>query len=237
MIFELKRTFPDYYKYYGRRISKRLSPSINNIFTKNYKRFSLDEEIISNLKNEPYNKLKLNTKFKKNIIEIGFGDGEHLFELAASNKDDHFIGCEVFINGLGKILKKIINHNLENISLCGLNCIYLLNNIDDLSIDEIFIINPDPWEKKRHFKRRLLNKEFITLLYKKIKEGGNVTITTDSLSYYEAISETIKNKDIEFEHVEGKLIDKSNKFYNISKYQKKGIEEGRRIYLIRLNKI
>ena len=237
MIFELKKTFPDYYKYYGRRIAKKLSPSLNNIFTENYCRFSLDEEIINNLQRKLTYKLKLNTKFKKNIIEIGFGDGKHLFELAASNKDHYFIGCEVYINGLGKILKKIIDHNLENISLCGLNCIYLLNNIDDFSIDEIFIINPDPWEKKRHFKRRLLHKEFISLLYKKIKKGGNVTITTDSLSYYEAICETIKIEEIEFEHVETKLIDKGNKFYDISKYQKKGIEKGRKIYLIRLNKI
>ena len=237
LIFELKKTFPDYYKYYGRRIAKRLSPSLNNIFTKNYYRFSLDEEIISNLQHKLNYNLKLNTKFKKNIIEIGFGDGKHLFELAKSNKDHYFIGCEVFINGLGKILKKIIDYNLENISLCGLNCIYLLNNIDDFSIDQIYIINPDPWEKKRHFKRRLLNKEFISLLYKKIKKGGNVLITTDSLSYYEAISKTIKMEKIEFEHVEAKLIDKGNKFYNISKYQKKGIEEGRKIYLIRLNKI
>ena len=106
MLFELKKSFPDYYRYYGRRVAKRLSPSINDIFIKNFKNFSLDEEILKNLNSYKYQNLTLNSKFKKNIIEIGFGDGKHLFGLAQANKDTHFIGCEVFINGLGKALKK-----------------------------------------------------------------------------------------------------------------------------------
>ncbi len=237
MLFELKKTFPDYYRYYGRRIAKRLSPSINDIFIKNYKNFSLDREILENLNGDQNQSLNLNSKFKKNIIEIGFGDGKHLFELAQANKDIHFIGCEVFINGLGKVLKKIVDNNLTNISLCGLNCLYLLENIKDSSIDKIFIINPDPWEKKRHFKRRLINKEFIALMYKKIKNGGKVIITTDSSSYFLSILETIKNEEIDFEDSIQKILDKGDKLYDISKYQKKGIEKGRKIHLVELKKI
>ena len=237
MLFELKKTFPDYYRYYGRRIAKRLSPSINDIFIKNFKNFSLDEEILKNLNSDKYQSLTLSSEFKKNIIEIGFGDGKHLFELAQANKDTHFIGCEVFINGLGKVLKKIIDNNLTNISLCGLNCLYLLENVKDSSIDKIFIINPDPWEKKRHFKRRLINKEFITLMYKKIKNGGKAIVTTDSFSYFLSISEIIKNEEIDFEETVQKILDKGDELYDISKYQKKGIEKGRKIHLIELKKI
>ena len=79
MLFELKKTFPDYYRYYGRRIAKRLSPTINDIFIKNFKNFSLDKEILENLNSGQNKSLNLNSKFKKNIIEIGFGDGKHLF--------------------------------------------------------------------------------------------------------------------------------------------------------------
>ena len=151
MLFELKKTFPDYYRYYGRRIAKRISPSLNEIFIKNYKNFSLDEKILKNLNSDQHINLKLNSEFKKNIIEIGFGDGNHLFALAQKNKDTYFIGCEVFINGLGKILKKIVDNNLTNLSVCGLNCLHLLNNIEESSLHKIFIINPDPWEKKKTF--------------------------------------------------------------------------------------
>ena len=237
MLFELKKTFPDYYRYYGRRIAKRLSPSINDIFIKNFKNFSLDEEILMNLNSDQYQSLNLNSEFKKNIIEIGFGDGKHLFDLAQANRDIHFIGCEVFINGLGKVLKKIIDNNLKNISLCGLNCLYLLENVKDLSIDKIFIINPDPWEKKRHFKRRLINKEFIALMYKKIKNGGKVIVTTDSSSYFLSILEIIKSEEIDFEETFQKMLDKGDELYDISKYQKKGIEKGRKIHLVELKKI
>jgi tRNA (guanine-N7-)-methyltransferase len=237
LLFELKKAFPDYYRHYGRRIAKRLSPSINDIFIKNFKNFSLDEEILKNLNSNKYQSLTLNSEFKKNVIEIGFGDGKYLFGLAQANKDTHFIGCEVFINGLGKVLKKIIDNNLTNISLCGLNCLYLLENVEDSSIDKIFIINPDPWEKKRHFKRRLINREFITLMYKKIKNGGKVIVTTDSSSYFLSILEIIKNEEIDFEETIEKILDKGDELYDISKYQKKGIEKGRKIHLIELKKI
>ena len=237
MLFELKKTFPDYYRYYGRRIAKRLSPSINDIFIKNFKNFSLDEEILKNFNSGQYKSLNLNSEFKKNIIEIGFGDGKHLLRLAQANKDTHFIGCEVFINGLGKVLKKIVDNNLTNISLCGLNCLYLLENIKESSIDKIFIINPDPWEKKRHFKRRLINKKFISSMYKKIKNGGKVIITTDSSSYFLSILEIIKNEQIDFEETVQKILVKGDELYDISKYQKKGIEKGRKIHLVELKKI
>ena len=162
MLFRLKNSYPTYYRYYGRRIAKRLSPSLSNVFENNYDQFSIDKDILNIISNKSKNKnYILNKNFKKNVIEIGFGDGEHLLSQVQSNKDTHFIGCEVFVNGLGKVLKKIVDLNLVNIKLCGLNCLHLINSLKESSVDQIFIINPDPWEKKRHFKRRLLNKEFI----------------------------------------------------------------------------
>jgi tRNA (guanine-N7-)-methyltransferase len=238
LLFELKESFPAYYRYYGRRISKRLSPSLNKIFENNYKNYSIDEDILKIISNQKIDKkYNLSKDFKKHIIEIGFGDGDNLLSQTQTNKDTHYIGCEVFINGLGKVLKKIIDLNLNNIKLCGLNCLYLLNNLQDSSIDQIFIINPDPWEKKRHFKRRLINKEFISLLYKKIKKGGSIIITTDSSSYYNDMSEILKNKEIEFEKIQENQLKPGDKLYDISKYQKKGILKGRKIHLVELSKI
>lgn len=238
MLFELKESFPAYYRYYGRRIAKRLSPSLNKIFENSYKKFSIDEDVLKIISDKKADKkYSLNQDFKKHIIEIGFGDGDHLLSQVQGNKNIHYIGCEVFVNGLGKVLKNILDLNLENIKLCGLNCLYLLNSLENNSIDQIFIINPDPWEKKRHFKRRLINKEFISLLYKKIKKGGNVMITTDSSSYYNYISEILKSKEIEFEKIQENQLNPGDTLYDISKYQKKGIYKGRKIHLVELSKI
>ena len=238
MLFELKESFPAYYRYYGRRIAKRISPSLNKIFANNYKKYSIDEDILKIISNQKFDKkYNLSKDFKKHVIEIGFGDGDNLLSQIQANKDIHYIGCEVFVNGLGKVLKKIIDLNLDNIKLCGLNCLHLLNSLKDSSVDQIFIINPDPWEKKRHFKRRLINKKFISLLYKKIKKGGSIIITTDSSSYYNDMSEILKNKEIEFERIQENQLKPGDKLYDISKYQKKGILKGRKIHLVELSKI
>ncbi len=238
MLFKLKESFPAYYRYYGRRIAKRLSPSLSLIFESSYKKFSIDQNILKIISNKiTGKKYILDKSFKKHVVEIGFGDGDHLLSQSTTNKDIHYIGCEVFVNGLGKVLKKIIDLDLDNIKLCGLNCLYLLNSLEDSSIDQIFIINPDPWEKKRHFKRRLINKDFISLLYKKIKNGGNIMITTDSMSYYSHISDVLKNKEIEFKKIEKNSLSLGDRLYNISKYQKKGIDKGRKIHLVELTKI
>ena len=113
MLFKLKESFPAYYRYYGRRIAKRLSPSLSKVFENSYKKFSIDQNILDIISNKiGSKKYILNKNFKKHIIEIGFGDGDHLVAQSMINKDVHYIGCEVFVNGLGKVLKKIISHFL-----------------------------------------------------------------------------------------------------------------------------
>ena len=238
MLFDLKEKYPAYYRYYGRRIAKRLSPSLSKIFEEEYINYSIDKEILNvTTKQDSGKTYILNPNYKKHTIEIGFGDGEHLISKAKNDESTHYIGCEVFINGLGKVLKRIKEENIYNISLCGLNCLYLLNSLENRSIDDIFIINPDPWEKKRHFKRRLINHDFISLLYKKLKINGSVSITTDSISYFEHMSEIIKNNDIEFKYCDIKALNSDDYLFNISKYQKKGILKGRKIHLIHLKRL
>ncbi len=87
MLFRLKNSFPTYYRYYGRRIAKRLSPSLSNVFENNYDQFSIDKDILNIISNKSKNKnYILNKNFKKNVIEIGFGDGEHLLSQVQSIK-------------------------------------------------------------------------------------------------------------------------------------------------------
>ena len=77
-------------------------------------------------------------------MEVGFGNGEYLIHNAINNPNFLYIGSEVYINGLAKVLKFIIQFNIDNIKLCGLNFSYLLKSIKSETIDEIIVINPDP---------------------------------------------------------------------------------------------
>ncbi len=230
----LKNEFPEYFHYHGRKISKKISKANLNILNKFYYKYFIDEELIY------FHKKKIETKkhliFKnyscKINLEIGFGDGEFLIKNAVSNPEEIFIGVEVYLNGIVKVLKEILNSNIQNIKLCNLNSIYLLKTLPKKSIDRIYIINPDPWAKRRHNKRRLITPENLKLFNKVTKSKGSVSITTDSESYVKAIRElSIYNQELIGE-INIRLLNKNDVLYGISRYQRKAIKKGDKIYLI-----
>ena len=114
-----------------------------------YNQYSLDEQIIKYHNNYNSNKkITLPKRFKRVNIEIGFGNGDFLIKNAISYPNELFIGIEVYLNGIAKVLTNISKIKLENIILSHLNSIYFLEAIPYRSVDKIFIINPDPWIKK-----------------------------------------------------------------------------------------
>ena len=149
-MLDLRSKFPDYYQYHGRNISKKLSLSNVRILNDYYSKYSLDKKILNISSKTSTEQLLQSNLFKKVIIEVGFGDGEHLIESALSNPKVLFVGSEVYVNGVAKVLKQILEYDIKNIRLCGMNFVYLLNILNQNSIDELKIINPDPWHKKRH---------------------------------------------------------------------------------------
>ena len=122
-MLDLKIKYPDFYRFYGRRIAKKLSNNsiqdINNYFNSN----SFDEEIINCFNKKK--KIKIDNFFKKIIVEIGFGTGEFLINQSKENKDILYIGCEVYLNGFSRVLKYKYNNNIDNIKICSVNFIYL----------------------------------------------------------------------------------------------------------------
>ncbi len=128
-----------------------------------------------------------NQNFKKIILEIGFGFGDFLFENAKNNPDALFIGCEPHINGVVNLLSKLEDHPLENVKLFVGDSRIFLENIPEQTFHKIYILNPDPWPKTKHYKRRLINNEFFGLLNEKIKFDGRLIIATDSSTYQEWI--------------------------------------------------
>jgi len=233
-LFELSNQFPKFYQFHGRRITKKLSLSSIELIKSEFKKYSLDEDVISLLNKKKNNlNLSLNNNFKKIVIEVGFGNGDYLINNAKKNPHILYIGSEVYINGIAKVLKYIVNSNTNNIKLCGINFLYLLESLKLKTIDEIYIINPDPWPKKRHNKRRLLNLDNLVSMYKLLKKNGKIFITTDSKKYFDEIILVLKD-DTQFNEVLHEKIIKSDIMYGISNYQKKAILNKKDIYKIEI---
>lgn len=121
---------------------------------------------------------------KKEIwLEIGFGAGEHLAAQAARNPGVGFIGCEPFINGVAKLLEEIEEKSLRNVRIFNDDARFLIARLPRASVDRVFLLFPDPWPKKRHHKRRLVNAEMLALLAAILKKGGALRLATDHEEY------------------------------------------------------
>ena len=158
------------------------------------------------------------------VIEIGFGDGAALIESALKYPDKNFIGIEVYDSGLGQCLNAINQHKIKNIRLIYGDAVEVLKQfITKKSVEKINILFPDPWPKKRHHKRRLINKRFLALLSKSLINKGIVNVSTDWEDYAQQIELTFKESN-QFKEIKSELRNLKTKF------EKKGIKLGHKIF-------
>jgi tRNA (guanine-N7-)-methyltransferase len=127
---------------------------------------------------------------EKIIMEIGFGMGEATALIGRDFPNDGFLAVEVHFPGVGKLMARIEELGLNNIRVMETDVHPLFEqHLDDQSLDGIHLFFPDPWQKKRHNKRRIINPEFLRLIAPKIKAGGFIHIATDWVPYAEVIEE------------------------------------------------
>jgi tRNA (guanine-N7-)-methyltransferase len=127
---------------------------------------------------------------EKVIMEIGFGMGEATAIIAKNHPNNGYIAVDVHPPGIGKLLARIVENELTNLKIIEDDVhVVLQHMIVDESLDGIHLYFPDPWPKKRHNKRRIINKEFLELIHLKIKDGGFFHIATDWVPYAEYIQE------------------------------------------------
>ena len=120
------------------------------------------------------------------VLEIGFGNGEALRFGAAHDPGRDFIGIEVHAPGVGRLLNGLESDDLRNVRVYHHDAVEVLSGeIADASLDEVRIYFPDPWHKKRHHKRRLVQPEFVSLLVRKLAPGGRLHLATDWQDYAE----------------------------------------------------
>lgn len=116
-------------------------------------------------------------------LEIGFGGGEHLAEQAERHPDTGFIGCEVFENGVARLVGEIARRGLDNIRIFADDARLLLDSLAPASLARVFILFPDPWPKRRHHKRRLVAPATLDRLALLMQPGAELRLATDDRDY------------------------------------------------------
>ncbi len=134
--------------------------------------------------NEKIDFKKIFNNDKPVVIEIGFGTGESTQRIAKVRDEYNYLAIEVFLNGYTKLLSIVGDEKIENVRLMRFDAVAVLTDmIEDNSIAGFHIFFPDPWPKKKHHKRRLIQLPFTTLISKKLKKGGYVYCVTDWSEY------------------------------------------------------
>lgn len=129
---------------------------------------------------------------RKKILEIGFGMGETTAKIAHTLPDCDFLAVEVHTPGVGSLLKQIEEQGIQNIRIIQHDVVEVLANmIEDASLDGVHIFFPDPWHKKRHHKRRLIQAGFVEKLCTKLKVGAYLHVATDWQEYAQWVLEVL----------------------------------------------
>ncbi len=118
------------------------------------------------------------------ILEIGFGMGESLAAMAARHPENDYLGIEVYRPGVGSLLRQVGENESTNVRVISEDAVVVLTQmIPDNSIDRLQLFFPDPWHKKRHHKRRIVQSDFVALIHDKLKPGGILHMATDWEAY------------------------------------------------------
>jgi len=157
----------------------------------------------------------------KVIMEIGFGMGEATAIIAKNHPNNGYIAVDVHPPGIGKLLARIVENDLTNLKVIEEDVhVVLQHMIADESLDGIHLFFPDPWPKKKHNKRRIVNEGFLTLIHPKIKKGGFIHIATDWVPYAVSIQEVFAVSTL----FTGGVIDKPE-WRPVTRFEGQGIDK------------
>ena len=131
------------------------------------------------------------------IIEIGVGNGETTAKMALIKPEFNYIGLEVYLKGFVQLLKTLGENDIDNVRIMRFNAVDVLEHmIPDNSVEGFHIFFPDPWPKKKHHKRRIMNPDFLHLLATKLKKGGYIYMVTDWQEYADEVLELVKEEPL-----------------------------------------
>ena len=180
----------------------------------------------ANLNDLDLYKTKIKDLKNKNVVlDIGFGNGEYTAAYANAFQEKHLIATEVYLSGIGSLIGLINKYKILNISIFDEDVRLLMDQMPKESLDSVNILFPDPWQKAKHHKRRLLDEDFLYQLHPLLKPNAKIFVRTDWQDYAEQISELAEVMSSHFRLERTQNI----KFEFETRFHQRAIKEGREI--------
>ncbi|HKU71075.1 MAG TPA: tRNA (guanosine(46)-N7)-methyltransferase TrmB [Burkholderiales bacterium] len=163
------------------------------------------------------------------ILEIGFGMGETTADIASRNPASDYLGVEVHTPGVGALLKRVAELGLTNVRVIQHDAVEVLEKmIPPASLDGVHIFFPDPWPKKRHHKRRLIQPAFVSLLVSRMKPGAYLHVATDWEDYAQWLLEALSGEPLLANTADGFAARPEHR--PLTKFENRGLKLGHRVW-------
>ena len=180
----------------------------------------------ANLNDLDLYKTKIKDLKNKNIVlDIGFGNGEYTAAYADAFQEKHLIATEVYLSGIGSLIGLINKYKISNISIFDEDVRLLMDQMPKEFLDSVNILFPDPWQKAKHHKRRLIGEDFLYQLHPLLKPNAKIFVRTDWEDYAEQISELAEVMGSHFRLERTQNIE----FEFETRFHQRAIKEGREI--------
>ncbi len=210
-------------KFYGRRKGKKLRDQRLDGYETVYPAVKLD---IPAAGCDPASFIDF--PVKEVWLEVGFGSGEHLVHHAKQNPDIGMIGCEPFVNGIAALCRDIKNEGLRNIRIFGDDARLFLPQLKDACLGRAFVLNSDPWPKKRHAKRRFIQQETLDIFHRLLKPGAEFRMSSDHpVLIAWQLEQTLRHGRYTWKAEKADDWRNRPNDFPETRYQKKGLREGR----------
>lgn len=232
---ETTQTRPVRRKLWGRSISRPLSEQQKSTLHHTLERFGIPLPSTAPagsyaLPSAPKWDATFWTDYGTHILEIGFGDGEHLMMLAERHKDAGIIGAERFINGVVAACESLSEKTFTHLRLFPDDAGFLWSTLPKESLDHVYVLFPDPWPKKRHHKRRLLQNDFFNVCHAYLKPGGTLWIASDIVHYVDQVRDTMSQLPKMYQAT-------GEHEAPLTKYGRKAVREGRSSVMLSYKKV
>ena len=180
----------------------------------------------ANLNDLDLYKTKIKDLENKNVVlDIGFGNGEYTAAYANAFQEKHLIATEVYLSGIGSLIGLINKYKISNISIFDEDVRLLMDQMPKEFLDSVNILFPDPWQKAKHHKRRLIGEDFLCQLHPLLKPNAKIFVRTDWEDYAEQISELAEVMSSHFRLERTQNIE----FEFETRFHQRAIKEGREI--------
>ena len=180
----------------------------------------------ANLNDLDLYKTKIKDLENKNVVlDIGFGNGEYTAAYANAFQEKHIIATEVYLSGIGSLIGLINKYKISNISIFDEDVRLLMDEMPKEFLDSVNILFPDPWQKAKHHKRRLVGEDFLYQLHPLLKPNAKIFVRTDWEDYAEQISELAEVMSSHFRLERTQNIE----FEFETRFHQRAIKEGRKI--------